>query len=72
MEKVIRLNRRHIEQLAQIDYESEHPAEAQRNLSRSTMKRYILKRFDQGQEIFFGYKVDNALVGYVTLKPFFP
>lgn len=24
------------------------------------------------EEIFFGYKLNNELVGYVTLKPFFP
>jgi len=36
------------------------------------MKRKIKNRFDEGHELFFGYRQDNELVGYVTLKPFFP
>jgi ribosomal protein S18 acetylase RimI-like enzyme len=72
MEKIIRLNRKHSEQLAQVDFESEHPVDAQRNLSKTLMKKYILKRFDQGHELFFGLKSDEELIGYVTLIPFFP
>ena len=37
-----------------------------------SMKKEIQDRFDKGYEIFFGYKQNNELVGYVTLKPFFP
>jgi ribosomal protein S18 acetylase RimI-like enzyme len=36
------------------------------------MKKRIQNRFDKGYEIFFGYKHNNELVGYITLKPFFP
>jgi len=36
------------------------------------MKRGIKNRFDEGHELLFGYRQDNELVGYVTLKPFFP
>lgn len=32
----------------------------------------IEKRFNEKQEIFFGYKKEKELLGYVTLKPFFP
>jgi ribosomal protein S18 acetylase RimI-like enzyme len=71
MDKIIKLNRRHIEQLAIIDFESEH-----QNTSKLFNKKQLIKevqnRFDKGHEIFFGYKQNDELVGYVTLKPFFP
>jgi len=72
MDKIIRLNRRHIEQLAIIDFESEHQGDRERNVKMSEMRKRIQNRFDKGHEIFFGYKQNNELVGYVTLKPFFP
>ena len=72
MDKIIKLNQKHIEQLADIDFECEHPADVQRNLSRSDMKKYILKRINKKHEIFFGYQRNKELIGYVTLIPFFP
>lgn len=36
------------------------------------MEREIIERFDKGHEIFFGFKKDDNLIGYVSLKPFFP
>jgi len=36
------------------------------------MKKEILSRFTKGHEIFFAYKQNNELVGYVTMIPFFP
>lgn len=72
MDKIIRLNKRHIKQLAQIDYESEHQGDRERKIPLADMKKEILKRFKKKHEIFFGYKKDNELAGYVTLKPFFP
>ena len=72
MHKIIKLNRRHIEQITQVDFESDHPVDVQRNLQRSAMKKYILKRFGKGHEIFFGLKINKEIVGYITLIPFFP
>jgi len=71
MDKIIKLSRRYIEQLAAIDFESEHQ-NSSKHVSRKDMKRKIKNRFDEGHELFFGYRQDNELVGYVTLKPFFP
>ncbi len=71
MNKIIKLDRRHIEQLAIIDFESEHQNPS-KYVGRKRMKKGIQNRFDKGHEIFFGYKQNNELVGYVTLKPFFP
>ncbi len=71
MDKIIKLNRRHIEQLSIIDLESEHQ-NSSKHLNKKTMKKEIQDRFDKGHEIFFGYKQGYELVGYVTLKPFFP
>ena len=70
MYKIIRLNRKHIEHLAQIDLESKHQMES--NLKLSDYKRMLIKRFDEGYELFFGLKENDILKGYVTLKPFFP
>ena len=36
------------------------------------MKKKILKRFKKKQELFFGFKQNDELIGYVTLKLFFP
>jgi len=73
MDKIIKLNSKStLEQLAQIDYDSEHQGDREHNISKSSMKKEILERFKKKQEIFFGYKQDDELIGYVTLKPFFP
>jgi ribosomal protein S18 acetylase RimI-like enzyme len=71
MNKIIKLNRRHIDQLTIIDFESEHQ-NSSKLFNKNQMKKEIQNRFDKGHEVFFGYKIDNELVGYVTLKPFFP
>ena len=72
MEKIIKLNKKHIEELGLIDYESEHQGDRERNVTKDSMKKEIIERFHKKQEVFFGYKKDNELIGYVTLKPFFP
>jgi len=71
MDKIIKLNRRHIEQLTIIDFESEHQ-NSSKLFNKKQLVKQIQNRFDKGHEIFFGYKQNNELVGYVTLKPFFP
>jgi ribosomal protein S18 acetylase RimI-like enzyme len=71
MDKIIKLNRRHIEQLAVIDFESEHQ-NSSKLFNKTQMKKKIQARFDKGHEVFFGYKQNDELVGYITLKPFFP
>ena len=58
--------------MADVDFECEHPVDVQRNLTWANMKRYLLKRYNDGQEKFYGYKLNNELLGYVTLIPFFP
>jgi len=68
---IIKLNRKHIEKLATIDYESEHQ-KSTNSVSKKEMKKEILTRFDKGHELFFGYKQNNELVGYITMKLFFP
>ena len=72
MARIIKLNRKHIEQLAKIDFESEHELDKKRRIKKSICKKELIKRFNQNQEIFFGYKENGILKGYITLKPFFP
>jgi len=72
MDRIIKLNRRYIEQLAQIDWESEHQGNRERRITFSQMKKEITQRFNEGYELWFGYKKNNELVGYTTFKPFFP
>jgi len=71
MDKIIRLDKRHIEKLFIIDFESEHQ-NSSKYVNKKEIKKGIQNRFDKGHEIFFGYKQNNELIGYVTLKPFFP
>ena len=70
MYKIIKLSRRHIEQLAKIDLESNHQMES--HLKLSDYRKMLKKRFDDNFELFFGLKENNILKGYITLKPFFP
>jgi ribosomal-protein-alanine N-acetyltransferase len=70
--KIIRLNKKNLKELAQIDYESEHQEDKAHHISKRDMQKSLEKRFKQKQEFFFGYKEDGELKGYVTLKPFFP
>lgn len=72
MEKIIKLSRKHIDEIAEVDFRCEHPNDSQRKLTKLEMKKYILKRFDEKQEVFFGFKINDELVGYATLKLFFP
>jgi len=62
---IIKLNRRHLEQLVQIDYESEHQNDREHHIKQT--KKELIERFKQEQ--FYGYK-DGILKGYATLKPF--
>ena len=57
-----------IDILAEIDFQSEHPMDVQRNLTLEQNKKYLLKRFEEGKEDFFIYQ-DK---GYITLKNDFP
>ena len=70
--KIIKLNRKHIPQLADIDFESEHQTCTARGVKRKEMLKELKERFDKKHEIFFGYKQRDEILGYVTLKPFFP
>ncbi|MBN2880679.1 GNAT family N-acetyltransferase [Candidatus Woesearchaeota archaeon] len=72
MEKIIRLNRRHFDDIVNIDICSEHQGDTSNNTSKLEMRKDLISRFDDGYEIFFGFKHDSELIGYVTLKPFFP
>ena len=72
MEKIIRLNKKHVDELTEVDYESEHQNDREHNITEKEMKAEIKKRFTKGHELFFGYRINSELVGYVTLKPFFP
>ena len=56
--------------IVDIDIESQHQNTMAFN--KTYREKELIKRFKEKQEIFFGYKKDNELVGYVTLKPFFP
>ena len=57
-----------LETLADIDFQSDHPMDVQRKLTRKQMKKYLSERFKKKQEEFFIYK-NKA---YITLKRDFP
>lgn len=69
--KIIKLDRRHVEQIVSIDFESKHQ-NSSKLFNKKQMMKELKERFEKKQEIFFGYKQGKELVGYVTLKPFFP
>ncbi len=72
MDKIIRLDRRHLEELVLIDFESDHQGDREERITKAQMKKRVNERFDSCHEIFFGLRHGKELVGYVTLKPFFP
>lgn len=72
MFKIIQLSRKDINDLADIDYDSGHQCDRKNKTSKLYMKKELLERFDECRELFFGYKENKTLIGYVTIKPFFP
>lgn len=68
---IIKLNKDYAEEMGQIDYESEHQ-NSSKMFNKKQMIMQVKERFKHGYEIFFGYKLNNELKGYITLKPFFP
>ena len=52
MQKIVRLTRKHIDQLAQIDVESKHQMEP--NYKLAYYKALLVKRFKSDHETFFG------------------
>jgi ribosomal protein S18 acetylase RimI-like enzyme len=72
MPKIIRLSKRSLSQLADIDKESEHQEDQKNKFSKAQMRKELIERFRKNEEIFFGFKEDGVLEGYATLKPFFP
>jgi ribosomal protein S18 acetylase RimI-like enzyme len=72
MYKIIKLGIKDINELVEIDFESEHQGDKEHKISKADKKKGAINRFKKQQELFFGYKEDNELKGYVTLKPFFP
>lgn len=72
MNNIIKLDKRHIEQLVNIDFESNHQGDKKRQVKKTEIRKELKNRFKVKHEIFFGYKKNNELIAYVTLKPFFP
>ncbi len=72
MGEIVRINKKSINELAEIEFESEHEVEKARGITLKECKAELIERFARGHEQFFGYKEDGILKGYVTLTPFFP
>jgi ribosomal protein S18 acetylase RimI-like enzyme len=72
MGNIIKLNRGNTNEIAVVDYESEHQMDKANKISKSMMKKEIADRFNSGHELFFGYIDKGKIIGYVTLIPFFP
>jgi len=70
MYKIIKLDKKHMEQLAGIDLESNSQRES--DLKLSDYRKMLKKKVDDNYELFFGLKENNILKGCVPLKPFFP
>lgn len=59
MNEFVRLNKKHLEKINQIDIESKHQGDVDNNLSLKEIKKYNKERRDKKEEIFFGYKINN-------------
>jgi ribosomal protein S18 acetylase RimI-like enzyme len=70
MDKIIKVNKRSINSLLQVDIEAQHQATG--NFSKKEKLKELKKRFDKGYEIFYAYRKDDEIIAYSTLKPFFP
>lgn len=70
MNKFIKLNKKHLTELADIDYHSAHQIEGHRTLA--SYKKELVKRFNKKHELFFGYREEGILKAYITIKLFFP
>ncbi|MBU4245752.1 MAG: GNAT family N-acetyltransferase [Nanoarchaeota archaeon] len=72
MGEIVRLDENYLDQLAKIDSESGHEMGKARRVTLQKYKTELIERFNRGHELFFGYKENGLLKGYVTLIPFFP
>lgn len=68
--KILKLDKRHLNIMAQIDLESKHQMEE--HLKLKDYKKMLKERFKKNQEAHFGYKENNKIKGYISMKPFFP
>jgi ribosomal protein S18 acetylase RimI-like enzyme len=72
MHKIIRIDEKSILDLLTVDIESSHQGDVEHGVSKAHMKKDLSVRFKKGQELFFGYKENGEIKGYVTIKPSFP
>lgn len=72
MGEILRLDKKVLDQLAEIDFESGHEMGMARGITLQDCKAELTGRFAGGNELFFGYMDEGILKGYATMKPFFP
>ncbi|MFT4326012.1 MAG: GNAT family N-acetyltransferase [Candidatus Woesearchaeota archaeon] len=72
MGEICTLSKKDFEDIVTVDYESDHQGDKERNITKEDMTKELKDRFLINQELFFGYKENNELLGYITFKPFFP
>lgn len=68
VDKIVRLTKRHIDQMSIIDSESDRELSKKMKLSRYDLKKKLHARFDK-EEIFFGYKSNGELIAYISFSP---
>lgn len=66
----IKLDEKNIDVIGGIDFESNHQMES--HLTIDDYKNIAKNRFEAGNEEWFGLKIYDIIVGYVTLKDDFP
>jgi len=61
-----------INDLVLVDIESEHQNQKELNYSKKDFIQKLQKRFSEGYEKFYAYFESNEIIGYASVKPFFP
>lgn len=72
MGEIVRLDKKSLGALAEIDFEAEHEIRKSNGIKLEECRAELIERFARGYEIFFGYKENGYLEGYAAFKPFFP
>ena len=72
MEKIIKVDTRHVKQLVDIDIESKYFLNKKFKMSRKENIKSTKERLKSKQEIIYAYSINGKLAGYCSIKPFFP
>ena len=69
---IIKLDRRHIQEMAEVDMNTGHRSTRLLNLTKKDIIDELMKAFKRRDETFYGICIGKELVAYIGFRPSFP